>query len=418
MDISLLDQVIAFIAEMAPRYPYWFAFDFGRYVVGAGIVYLVVNILLSRKLKNRKIRTKTPKFRQMAREIKSSAIAAAVFSATGILTEIGIRYGVITVYVGEAGLGTSYFFGSLVLMILAHDAYFYWTHRLLHLPKAFRRGHSEHHKSINPTPWTAYSFNVSEAAVHALFVPLFLLFLPMHGLAIFLFLTHMIIRNAIGHSGYEVFPRSWATHPILGQITMVTHHDIHHASGNSNFGLYFTWWDRMMGTEHPQYLAKASGNPAATRRTVGARATAATLAACVGLMATAFASPAKAQDDEINGLWLADNGKTVIEVATCEDKASRICGTIVYEDAAAEGEIGQIILKNFKRVNVQGRKRWESGKIAALEGGKPAKGNLNLMEDGTLKVSVCSRSNRCSNSTWSRPNEALAARASGANGSR
>jgi uncharacterized protein (DUF2147 family) len=156
----------------------------------------------------------------------------------------------------------------------------------------------------------------------------------------------------------------------------------------------------------------------ATRSTIGSRATAATFAACVGLVATMFASPAKAQSDEINGLWLADNGKTVIEVATCIDKVSRLCGTVVYEDGAAEGEIGQLVLKNFKRVNVQGRKRWESGKVASLEGGKPSKGNLNLLEDGTLKVSSCKRSNRCSATSWTRPSAAMAARASGVNGSR
>ncbi len=277
MDYSLLEKITAWAGEMASQLPFWFAFDFARYVIGAGGVYLIVNVLLSRRLSNRKIRSKTPKFRQMAREFKSSVFAVLVFSFTGLLTHIGIDAGVITIYVDDPSYGTVYFIGSLVLMILAQDAYFYWTHRLLHLPKAFRRGHSEHHKSINPTPWTAYSFNAVEAAVHAVFVPLFLLFLPMHGFAIFLFLTHMIIRNAVGHSGYELFPRGWAVHPILGQITMVTHHDMHHSNGNSNFGLYFTWWDRMMGTEHPDYLARATGNPAAARRSIGARATAATV---------------------------------------------------------------------------------------------------------------------------------------------
>lgn len=32
-----------------------------------------------------------------------------------------------------------------------------------------------------------------------------------------------------------------------------THHNLHHQQGNYNFGLYFNFWDRMMGTNHPQY---------------------------------------------------------------------------------------------------------------------------------------------------------------------
>ena len=73
MDVTVLDQLTAWAGEMLPRYPGWFAFDFGRYLIGAGSVYLIVNVLLSRALKNRKIRTKTPGFRQIAREFKSSA---------------------------------------------------------------------------------------------------------------------------------------------------------------------------------------------------------------------------------------------------------------------------------------------------------------------------------------------------------
>ncbi|MBO6505343.1 MAG: sterol desaturase family protein [Kordiimonadaceae bacterium] len=408
----MLDQLTAWAGEMLPRYPGWFTFDFGRYLIGAGSVYLIVNVLLARKLKNRKIRSKTPGFRQIRREFKSSAFAAATFSASGFLIDLGIRSGVMTIYGAEGGYGTAYFIGSLLLMILAQDAYFYWTHRLLHLPQAFRRGHSEHHKSINPTPWTAYSFNIPEAAIHAAFVPLFLLFLPMHGFAIFLFLTHMIIRNAVGHSGYELFPRWWALHPILGHITMVTHHDIHHSSGNSNFGLYFTWWDRLMGTEHPEYLSKATGNPAAARKSMGARATAATFAAAVGLVAATFiANPAGAQDDDIKGLWLANDGKTVVEVANCSEKSRRICGTVVFQDGSNNGEaVGKELLSKFKGAKVQGQKRWEQGKVAKLEGGKAKKGNLVLTDAGDLKVTTCARG-RCSNQTWSRPSAAMAQKA-------
>ena len=31
------------------------------------------------------------------------------------------------------------------------------------------------------------------------------------------------------------------------------HHDMHHAGGRWNYGLYFTWWDRIGRTEHPEY---------------------------------------------------------------------------------------------------------------------------------------------------------------------
>ena len=83
-----------------------------------------------------------------------------------------------------------------------------------------------------------------------------LLFLPVSQLAILVFLTHMIIRNVIGHSGYELFP-SWRNgRPVFDWLTSVTHHDLHHAQAGWNYGLYFTFWDRVMKTEHPLYREK------------------------------------------------------------------------------------------------------------------------------------------------------------------
>jgi sterol desaturase/sphingolipid hydroxylase (fatty acid hydroxylase superfamily) len=31
---------------------------------------------------------------------------------------------------------------------------------------------------------------------------------------------------------------------------------MHHEHAPRNFGLYFTWWDRFMGTEHPEYRTR------------------------------------------------------------------------------------------------------------------------------------------------------------------
>jgi len=234
-------------------------YELGRYFIGVGGIFLLVYVFFKKPLAGRKIRKKHPTTRQMWREIKASVISTGVYAFVGFLTYFGVRAGIMDVQSGYGDMGWTYFFGSIVLMIVAQDAYFYWGHRLMHLPGAMKYIHGEHHKSINPTPWTSYRFDVWEAATHALFVPLFLFFVPMSAMGIFIFMTHMVIRNAVGHSGYELYPRWWARHPIMGQINLVTHHDMHHANGQCNFGLWFTWWDRWMGTEHPDYLTKASG---------------------------------------------------------------------------------------------------------------------------------------------------------------
>jgi sterol desaturase/sphingolipid hydroxylase (fatty acid hydroxylase superfamily) len=104
-----------------------------------------------------------------------------------------------------------------------------------------------------------------------MYLPLALLIIPTHNLALYTVLTIMIFKNALAHCGYEVFPRSWARLPILGWLTTVTHHDMHHERGTGNFGFYFTWWDRWMGIEHPNYLDRLAEQDARAKEIKAAR---------------------------------------------------------------------------------------------------------------------------------------------------
>jgi Delta7-sterol 5-desaturase len=242
MDITLTSLFSVLLAE-----------DVLRYVIGAGGVYLVVNTVLGRKLAQRKIRDKNPPKGQIKREILSSLRTALIFAIVGFAIVFGTELGLFWLYFDVADYGLPYMAASTLLMIVLHDGYFYFSHRFLHRPKVFRAAHKLHHKSNNPTPFTAYAFNFGEAVANAGFLPLLLLVMPLHPLAIFIFTNHMILRNAMGHSGFELFPARRDGRPMFDWMTTVTHHDIHHAQAGYNFGLYFTWWDRLMGTEHPTY---------------------------------------------------------------------------------------------------------------------------------------------------------------------
>ena len=99
----------------------------------------------------------------------------------------------------------------------------------------------------------AYSFSPLEALVQAAFVPVVALFMPIHVIALFLFLAFMILRNVYGHLGVELLPRAFVRHPWFRWSTTTTHHDMHHRRTNGNYGLYFTFWDRLAGTMHEDY---------------------------------------------------------------------------------------------------------------------------------------------------------------------
>lgn len=230
--------------------------DFARYLLGAGGVFLMVNVVFASRLAGRKIRPSSPKPGQMRREFAISMRTTLIFTLSGVASVMAARAGWLDTYYVIAERGWGYFAFTLVVLIVAHDAWFYWTHRLIHHPRLFRRVHRTHHRSHNPSPWTAYSFDMAEAAINAAYLPLILLLMPTSVQAIILFLVHMILRNAIGHCGYELFPSRRDGRPLIDWMTSVTHHDLHHAQAGWNYGLYFTWWDRLMGTEHPLYHEK------------------------------------------------------------------------------------------------------------------------------------------------------------------
>jgi Delta7-sterol 5-desaturase len=229
-------------------------FDLGRYFMGAGLMALVVWLVMLTPWRRRKIQARFAKAADYRREIFSSLRTVLIFGGIGILIHFLNLAGVTQMHWQLSRGDMLMSAGSLVLMFLAHDTYFYWTHRAMHHPRLFKWMHLHHHKTVTPTPWAAYSFAVPEAIVQGAFVPLFLVFVPMYGGEVLLFVTLQILRNAWGHAGVELEPRGMPDHPILGLFTTTVHHDLHHSGKfGSNFGLWFSWWDKAMGTEHPDY---------------------------------------------------------------------------------------------------------------------------------------------------------------------
>ncbi|WP_284125698.1 sterol desaturase family protein [Parerythrobacter aestuarii] len=230
-------------------------FDLSRYLITAGLVTLLL-WAFGRWLEIRRIQKRHAKAEDYRREFLSSLRTVFVFSITTLSSLLMRETGLVRFSFETPDLTILAL--ECITIIIAHDAYFYWMHRTIHHRRLFRTWHLHHHKSRTPTAWAAYSFSGWEAAAEAAFVPLFLLAattlgVEYSGWAIFVFLWHMIFRNVIGHCGVEIYPRWWVDSPLTQWWNTVTHHDLHHSSGTWNFGLYFTWWDRWMGTEHPRY---------------------------------------------------------------------------------------------------------------------------------------------------------------------
>ncbi len=242
-----------FAAELASNWLRFLTHDLTRYAEFAIGVWLVLWIVLASVLRGRKIREESPPTKQLMTEFFTSLRTVAIFSTFGLIPYVLERVGILHGNDIATSWGPVWFWTSLVLMVVVHDAYFYWVHRFMHDPRLFRRFHRRHHKSHNPSPFAAYSFDIGEAAVMALFVPTYVMLVPTQWEVVGLFVLHQIYRNTLGHSGYELMPARGDGRPMFDVFTTTTHHDLHHAQAGWNYGLYFTWWDRLMGTEHPEY---------------------------------------------------------------------------------------------------------------------------------------------------------------------
>lgn len=224
-----------------------------RYLLFAGIAWLLGYLIFKRSWFHRKIIARFPSSNEVWREIGYSALSMLVFGLVGAATVYASRQGWTHMYGKISKHGLVWFWLSIGCAIVIHDAWFYWTHRLMHHRKLFRWFHRVHHLSHNPTPWAAYAFSPLEALVQALIFPLLVVLMPMHTYAFGLFMMWQIVFNIAGHMGYEFHPRWLMRSPLRYVINTPTNHIMHHEKLRGNYGLYFNFWDRLMGTNHEAY---------------------------------------------------------------------------------------------------------------------------------------------------------------------
>jgi sterol desaturase/sphingolipid hydroxylase (fatty acid hydroxylase superfamily) len=230
-------------------------FEASRYLAGAVLVWLLLHVLLRRRLTPRLI-GRWPSRADMRREMLYSLTSTLVFAGMGLVVFALVRSGHMEIYGHADAHGRWWLWLSLPALIVWHDLFFYWTHRALHTGWLFRHVHRVHHRSHHPSPWAAYAFHPVEAFINGLVVPLALLVVPLHGGVLFLFGVHQILRNAHGHAAVETLPVGFVRHGLGRWITTTTHHHLHHETGRGHYGLWFTWWDRWCGTERADYAQR------------------------------------------------------------------------------------------------------------------------------------------------------------------
>lgn len=224
-----------------------------QYLALAGLVWWIAYRFARAKFWCRKIIEADPRRRQIQREIAFSLMSVVIFSV-GLMVSWGFsRQGWNRFYWGFQSRDWVWIPVSTVLTIVLWDTWFYWTHRAMHHRCLFRWFHRTHHLSHNPTPWTSYAVDPLEATVYGTFIIAVSFLYPLHPVAVGIFMTFQFLWNLGIHSGFEFMP-AWFPRSLAGWwISSPTSHVQHHETGRGNFGFCFQFWDRLMGTCHPDY---------------------------------------------------------------------------------------------------------------------------------------------------------------------
>lgn len=219
---------------------------FGRYLLTAGGAWLFFFGWKKNPLTARQRLQPTPFLAaDLKRELRWSFVSAVLFGLCFAFVFAGRAPEPLT---QSGGLAALEFFGWLAFIVAVHDTTFYWSHRVLHHPAVFSRVHALHHRSKNPSPFAALAFHPAEALSQVAWAVPLSLWVPIPTAAWVAFSFLAIFVNVLGHCGVEPYPLGWQRHPVLRWLNFSTLHNRHHQDFHGNYGLYFSFWDRVMGT--------------------------------------------------------------------------------------------------------------------------------------------------------------------------
>jgi sterol desaturase/sphingolipid hydroxylase (fatty acid hydroxylase superfamily) len=139
---------------------------------------------------------------------------------------------------------------QFVVASVVMDGVLYWTHRAMHASPALWAFHSVHHSSREMTALANFRFHAGDVLLRGLaqFVPGLVL-----GVPVWIWLPTVWIQVALdglAHSGL-----GWSYGPLGRVLVSPGFHRVHHSADalhrDRNFGMTYSFWDRVFGTAAP-----------------------------------------------------------------------------------------------------------------------------------------------------------------------
>ncbi|MEO0470529.1 MAG: sterol desaturase family protein [Bacteroidota bacterium] len=215
-------------------------------------LYMLFYTFTPQNMRKWKINLSFPSKEVVRNEMRFSFYSMLMFAGVGWGMNQLLSLDTHQLYQSVGEMGWMYTILSLPLMFVLHDAWFYWSHRLLHMDILYHSVHSWHHTFDNPTPFAAYAFHPVEALMQIGILPLMMVLFPVHENVFIGYASFVLFMTAYGHLGFELRPRK---PKIFSIFNTGVHHHQHHQYYHFNYSLYMNLWDRWMGTNHPTYPA-------------------------------------------------------------------------------------------------------------------------------------------------------------------
>ena len=140
-------------------------------------------------------------------------------------------------------------------LVVWSSFHFYWVHRFLHWPPAYRVAHALHHRNVNIGPWSGISMHPLE---HLVFYTNFLIHLivPSHPIHVLFHGYMQSVHPVFSHCGFEKLYVADKDRAKMGDFF----HQLHHRYFECNYGTAEVPWDKVFGSFH-------DGSDDATRKT-------------------------------------------------------------------------------------------------------------------------------------------------------
>jgi ring-1,2-phenylacetyl-CoA epoxidase subunit PaaE len=215
-----------------------------------GAVYLIFWIILGKKLGSRKIQlSKRAGWQQIKGEI-FTALISAIGSTLFMLLLLSLKAnGTLKFYADSNKYGLWYQVITVMVLLLVSDAWFYWSHRIMHHQSLYKYVHALHHKSLDVNPFTSQSFHIIEAVWLTLWLLPLAMVMPISMSALGAMQVLGMFNNLKSHLGYEFYPGFFGKVPPFNLLVTATNHSLHHTQYNGNYSLFFRFWDIVCGTE-------------------------------------------------------------------------------------------------------------------------------------------------------------------------